>query len=49
MKMTIEKQPAVIEQQYVVPEIEIIEIAISQNILGGSATLPGMDDGGNAW
>lgn len=48
MKTTVQ-QPAATEQQYVAPDIEIINLETSQNILGGSADLPGVDDGGGAW
>ena len=46
---TTTRQPEATEQQYVAPEIEIIGIETSQNILGGSAGLPGVGDGGEAW
>lgn len=45
----INQPSAATEQQYVAPAIEIIEIEISQNILGGSAGLPGVGEGGEAW
>ena len=42
MKQTNISQPGT-EQQYTAPQIEIIEVETSQNILGGStAPLPGL-------
>ena len=42
MKQTNISQPGT-EQQYAAPQIEIIEVETSQNILGGStAPLPGL-------
>ena len=34
-------------EQYVAPDIEVIEIELSQNIL--TASLPDVGDGGDAW
>jgi len=34
-------------EQYIAPDIEIIEIELTQNIL--TASLPGVGDGGDAW
>jgi len=34
-------------EQYTAPNIEIIEIELTQNIL--TASLPGVGDGGDAW
>ncbi len=38
-------------EQYSAPEIEIIEIELTQNILNASVerSLPNFDDGGDAW
>ncbi|WP_158602607.1 hypothetical protein [Proteiniphilum sp. X52] len=37
------------KEEYISPEIEIIEVETSQHILGGSTELPGVGDGGDAW
>jgi hypothetical protein len=39
-------------ERYVAPEIEVIEIELTQNILEGSQvqrSLPNFEDDGNAW
>lgn len=38
-------------EQYTTPDIEVIDIELTQNILQGSpnAPLPPIDDGGSAW
>ncbi|MGI6572195.1 MAG: hypothetical protein ACOX19_01935 [Fermentimonas sp.] len=34
---------------YRAPQVEVIEIELTQNILQGSGKLPDVDDGGFAW
>lgn len=36
-------------EKYTAPKIEIIDIELTQNILGGSAELPDVGEGGSAW
>jgi hypothetical protein len=35
--------------QYIAPDITVIDIELSQNILDASGMLPGIGDGGDAW
>ena len=34
---------------YTAPQVEVVEIELTQNILQGSGKLPDVDDGGFAW
>ncbi len=34
---------------YVAPDVEAIDIYLTQNILSGSFELPGVGEGGDAW
>ena len=36
-------------EQYTAPDIEVIDIELTQNILDASGMLPPIGDGGEAW
>ena len=36
-------------EQYTTPDIEVIDIELTQNILDASGMLPTIGDGGEAW
>mgnify|MGYP001321884700 FL=1 len=47
MKQEVDNYLAV--EQYTAPDIEVIDIELTQNILNASGMLPPIGDGGEAW